>query len=201
MKWANLEQWVLQRSHTVIDTFKNHYDTILNIFVNRATNANAESFNAKIKAFRAQFRGVTDIPFFLYKLMKLCVWGERGATRFYDWPVFWAKTIIEGNTFDNLSELSSLTIWFLILSKFAIFVFGFLFVYNEIILALYIIKRYCKHKKNLHSMETIKTKDEEVTCWLNYRIWSLLRIRSNRHWKKRNSILHINLRDELGSGL
>lgn len=30
-------------------------------------------------------------------------------------------------------------------------------------------------------METIKTKDEEVTYWLNYRILSLLRIRSNRH--------------------
>jgi len=56
----------------VIDTFKNHYDTILNFFVNRATNANAESFNAKVKSFRAQFRGVTDIPFFLYRLMKLC---------------------------------------------------------------------------------------------------------------------------------
>lgn len=55
--------------YTVIDTFKNHYDTILNFFVNRATNANAESFNAKVKAFRAQFRGVTDIPFFLYRLM------------------------------------------------------------------------------------------------------------------------------------
>ncbi|MFC2328456.1 MAG: transposase, partial [Prevotella nigrescens] len=24
------------------------------------------------KAFRAQFRGVTDIPFFLYRLVKLC---------------------------------------------------------------------------------------------------------------------------------
>jgi len=53
----------------VIDTFENHYQTILNFFVNRATNANAESFNAKVKAFRAQFRGVTDIPFFLYILV------------------------------------------------------------------------------------------------------------------------------------
>ena len=58
--------------YTVIDSFKNHYDSVLNFFVNRATNANAESFNAKVKAFRAQFRGVTDIPFFLYRLMKLC---------------------------------------------------------------------------------------------------------------------------------
>lgn len=57
---------------TVIDTFKNHYDTILNFFINRQTNASAESFNAKVKAFRSQFRGVADIPFFLFRLTKLC---------------------------------------------------------------------------------------------------------------------------------
>ncbi|TXE07530.1 transposase, partial [Gelidibacter salicanalis] len=28
----------------------------------------AESFNAKIKAFRAQFRGVKNVEFFLYRL-------------------------------------------------------------------------------------------------------------------------------------
>jgi transposase len=57
---------------TVIDTFINHYDTILNFFVNRQTNAGAESFNAKVKAFRSQFRGVSDIPFFLFRLSMLC---------------------------------------------------------------------------------------------------------------------------------
>jgi transposase len=57
---------------TVTDTFINHYDTILNFFVNRQTNASAESFNAKVKAFRRQFRGVSDIPFFLYRLSMLC---------------------------------------------------------------------------------------------------------------------------------
>ncbi|MCM1517406.1 MAG: transposase [Pseudoflavonifractor sp.] len=57
---------------TVTETFRNHYDTILYYFVNRSTNAGAESFNAKVKAFRSQFRGVTDIPFFLYRLSKLC---------------------------------------------------------------------------------------------------------------------------------
>jgi len=57
---------------TVVDTFINHYDTILNFFVNRQTNASAESFNAKVKAFRRQFRGVSDIPFFLYRLSMLC---------------------------------------------------------------------------------------------------------------------------------
>lgn len=72
-KWFNkVEKLGVDNFYTVIDTFKNHYDTILNFFVNRATNANAESFNAKVKAFRAQFRGVTDIPFLLYRLMKLC---------------------------------------------------------------------------------------------------------------------------------
>ena len=40
-------------------------------FENRTTNAAAESFNAKVKAFRAQFRGVRDIPFFIYRLTKL----------------------------------------------------------------------------------------------------------------------------------
>ena len=73
-RWFNkVEKLGVDNFYTVIDTFKNHYDTILNFFVNRATNANAESYNAKVKAFRAQFRGVTDIPFFLYRLMKLCV--------------------------------------------------------------------------------------------------------------------------------
>ena len=57
---------------TVTETFRNHYDTILNYFNNRSTNAGAESFNAKVKAFRSQFRGVTDIPFFLFRLSKLC---------------------------------------------------------------------------------------------------------------------------------
>lgn len=56
---------------TVLNTFHNHYQTILNFFVNRDTNAFAESFNSKVKAFRNQFRGVRDIPFFLYRLANL----------------------------------------------------------------------------------------------------------------------------------
>ena len=30
-----------------------------------------ESFNAKVKAFRVQFRGVRDIPFFIFRLTKI----------------------------------------------------------------------------------------------------------------------------------
>ena len=50
---------------------KNNYAAIINYFEQRSTNASAESFNAKIKAFRAQFRGVSDIPFFIFRLTKL----------------------------------------------------------------------------------------------------------------------------------
>ncbi len=57
--------------NTVLETMMNNYNTILNYFNNRATNAAAESFNAKIKAFRAQFRGVRDIPFFIFRVSKL----------------------------------------------------------------------------------------------------------------------------------
>ena len=55
----------------VIETFENHNATIVNYFHDRLTNASAESFNAKIKAFRTQFRGVGDIKFFMYRLATL----------------------------------------------------------------------------------------------------------------------------------
>lgn len=54
--------------NSVIQTMQNNYGTIANYFENRSTNASAESFNAKVKAFRNQFRGVSDIPFFLFRL-------------------------------------------------------------------------------------------------------------------------------------
>ena len=57
--------------NTIAKTFEAHYLTIANYFTNRSTNASAESFNAKIKAFRSQFRGVNSVEFFLYRLTKL----------------------------------------------------------------------------------------------------------------------------------
>ena len=51
--------------------FENHSERILNYFENRSTNAAAESFNAKLKAFRASFRGVSDMKFFLYRVTKI----------------------------------------------------------------------------------------------------------------------------------
>ncbi|WP_369410646.1 transposase [Flavobacterium taihuense] len=45
--------------------------SILNYFDNRSTNAAAESFNAKIKAFRSQFREVRKVDFLLSRLSNL----------------------------------------------------------------------------------------------------------------------------------
>jgi transposase len=56
---------------TIVRTIQTHYLNIVNFFHNRSTNAAAESFNAKIKAFRSVFRGVKDKAFFLFRLCKL----------------------------------------------------------------------------------------------------------------------------------
>jgi len=57
--------------NTVVNSIEYHLENILNFFTNRSTNANAESFNSKIKGFRANLRGVTDVKFFLFRLEKL----------------------------------------------------------------------------------------------------------------------------------
>lgn len=71
-KWnEEVEQAGLKSFNTIARTIVNHHKNILNYFDNRSTNASAESFNAKIKAFRAQFRGVGNINFFLFRIAKL----------------------------------------------------------------------------------------------------------------------------------
>ncbi len=71
-------EWIIQAKklklvefNSAVNSIEYHFDNILNFFNNRSTNANAESFNAKIKAFRANLRGVTDVKFFLFRLSKL----------------------------------------------------------------------------------------------------------------------------------
>jgi len=71
-KWFNdVTDSGFKSFNTISATFYSHYPEILNYFDNRSTNASAESFNAKIKAFRSQFRGVRDITFFLFRLSKI----------------------------------------------------------------------------------------------------------------------------------
>lgn len=57
--------------NAAVNSIEYHLENILNFFDNRSTNANAESFNSKIKGFRANLRGVTDVKFFLFRLEKL----------------------------------------------------------------------------------------------------------------------------------
>lgn len=75
---TRLARWyetVEQTGFSYFNTAKNsiaaHYQTIINFFDNRSTNASAESFNAKIKAFRSVLRGVKHIPYFLFRLTKI----------------------------------------------------------------------------------------------------------------------------------
>lgn len=70
--WFNrVEEWQYPQFNVVINSFKEHYERILNFFLERHTNASAEAFNAKLKAFRATFRGVEDIKFFLFRVAML----------------------------------------------------------------------------------------------------------------------------------
>ena len=57
--------------NVIAATFYEHYDEILNFYNNRSSNALAESFNAKIKLFRANLREVADKKFFLFRIAKL----------------------------------------------------------------------------------------------------------------------------------
>jgi len=54
-----------------MESIQLHEETILNYFYDRSTNASAESFNAKLKNFRALVRGVRDKKFFLFRASML----------------------------------------------------------------------------------------------------------------------------------
>jgi transposase len=71
-------QWIedtvksgIDEYNTAANSIKINLENILNFFHHRSTNANAESFNSKLKGFRAIQRGVKDIDFFLFRLEKL----------------------------------------------------------------------------------------------------------------------------------
>ena len=71
-QWYNsAENSDFKSFRTIMNTISINYDTILNYFDDRSTNAAAESFNAKIKAFRSRFRGVKNIEFFLFRLTNI----------------------------------------------------------------------------------------------------------------------------------
>ncbi|MCQ2333199.1 MAG: transposase [Paludibacteraceae bacterium] len=68
-KWYNkVTEFDNDAFNTVSATIYCRKNEILNFFTNRAINASAESLNSKIKLFRTQLRGVSDVRFFLYRL-------------------------------------------------------------------------------------------------------------------------------------
>lgn len=69
--WNDLEIATLKTFQPTANSISYHLESILNFFNNRSTNANAESFNAKIKLFRSKLKGVSDTSFFLFRLSKL----------------------------------------------------------------------------------------------------------------------------------
>ncbi|MFR9534542.1 MAG: transposase [Rikenellaceae bacterium] len=69
--YTQVEEAGFYSFNVIAATIYEHYDEILNFFVNRSTNAFAESFNSIIKAFRTNLRGVTDVKFFLFRLTRI----------------------------------------------------------------------------------------------------------------------------------
>lgn len=71
-RWYNkVEEAGFHSFNVIAATFYEHYDEILNFYNNRSSNAMAESFNAKIKLFRANLRGVADKKFLLFRIANL----------------------------------------------------------------------------------------------------------------------------------
>lgn len=60
---SNLKQLI-----SAANTVQQNLGKVLNYFPDGSTNASAESFNAKLKGFRALVRGVRDINFFLFRI-------------------------------------------------------------------------------------------------------------------------------------
>jgi transposase len=71
-KWyQKVEEKQIESFLIAADSIRLHETTILNYFINRSTNASAESFNAKLKGFRTLVRGVRDKKFFLFRVATL----------------------------------------------------------------------------------------------------------------------------------
>jgi len=75
---TNFKDWIkdtfqlkIKEFNTVANAVQYNIDNICHFFENRNTNANAESFNSKIKLFRANLRGVTNPTFFLFRLKNI----------------------------------------------------------------------------------------------------------------------------------
>ncbi|MFL0088222.1 transposase [Tenacibaculum maritimum] len=69
--FKEVEESKFKAFNIVANSINLNYQSIRNYFDNRSTNTSAESFNAKVKVFRTQFRGVRNVEFFLYRLTQV----------------------------------------------------------------------------------------------------------------------------------
>ena len=72
IEWINKSYNLRENTfNTAAGSVETHFNNILNYYKTRMTNAFAESFNAKIKRFRFNLKGVSDQVFFQYRLTNL----------------------------------------------------------------------------------------------------------------------------------
>jgi len=71
-KWfEKISESSLKQMISVGNSIENNLGLVLGYFDSKATNASAESFNAKLKGFRNLVRGVSDKNFFLFRIEKI----------------------------------------------------------------------------------------------------------------------------------
>lgn len=66
--YAEVELSGFKTLMNVADTIESRQEHVVNYLKERHTNASAESLNSKIKGFRSMLRGVSDLPFFMYRI-------------------------------------------------------------------------------------------------------------------------------------
>ncbi|WP_346343081.1 transposase [Bacteroides pyogenes] len=60
---SKAEKAEIKRCNIIAATFYKHYNDIVNFYNNRSSNAAVESFNAQIKLFRANSKGISVTAF------------------------------------------------------------------------------------------------------------------------------------------
>lgn len=69
--YEKVAKCTLREVKSARDAIKAREDHVLNYFINRSTNASAESLNSKIKGFRSLLHGVSDLKFFMYRVSRI----------------------------------------------------------------------------------------------------------------------------------
>ncbi|MDD6314261.1 MAG: transposase, partial [Porphyromonadaceae bacterium] len=69
--YDKVSQCTIREVKSARDAIKAKEEEVLNYFINRSTNASAESLYSKLKGFRSQLHGVSDLQFFMYRISRI----------------------------------------------------------------------------------------------------------------------------------